>query len=48
MAAEVAAATGPLASIAPSVYLTAVIWFLFIAATRFVTMANHHFGKPAA
>jgi hypothetical protein len=45
MAAEVAAAAGPLASIAPTVYLTALIWFLFIATNRFVIMANRHFGR---
>ena len=28
--------------------LIAVLWFLFIAANRFVTMANHHFGRSAA
>jgi hypothetical protein len=48
LAAEVAAAAGPLSSIAPSVYLIAVLWFLFIAANRFVTMANHHFGRSTA
>jgi len=47
-AAEIAAAAGPLASIAPSVYLIAVIWFLFIAVTRFVNLVSTHLGSPAA
>ena len=48
ISAEIAAAAGPLASIAPSVYLTAVLWFLFLAATRFFALVNQHFGSPAA
>lgn len=47
MSAEVAAAAGPLASIAPSVYLTATVWFLFIAAQRFLTLVTSHFSSHA-
>ena len=48
MAAEIAAAAGPLADVAPSVYLIAVTWFLFLAANRFITMANQHFSSADA
>lgn len=48
LSAEVAAAAGPLASIAPSVYLTAVLWFLLLAATRFFALVTQHFRSPAA
>jgi len=45
LAAEIAAAVGPLASVAPSVYLTAVIWFLFLAVTCFLHLVDRSFGS---
>lgn len=48
MVAEMAAAAGPLSSVASSVYLTATIWFLLLAANRFLALVNQHFGSPPA
>ncbi len=45
LAAEIAAALGPLASVAPSVYLIAVLWFLFIAASCFLHLVDRSFGS---
>ena len=47
-AAEIAAAAGPLAFVAPSVYLIAVLWFLFIAALQFLVLVEQHFGSSGA
>ena len=46
--AEVAAAAGPLSFRAPAVYLVAVLWFLFLAATRFLVLVRQHFADPTA
>ena len=48
---EVAAAAGAFASSAATVYVVAVLWFLFLAVTRFATLVAGHLrvdGKEEA
>ena len=45
---EVLAAAGPFAAVAASIYLVAVLWFLFLAVTRFVAIVGDELSVPRA
>ena len=44
---EILAAAGFLGSLVVSMYLVAVIWFLFLAVTRFAALVSDQFRSPA-
>ena len=48
LAGEILAAAGALGSRAASMYLFAVLWFLFLAVTRFAALVAEQFNSPAA
>jgi hypothetical protein len=45
---EILAAAGALGPLAPSMYLVAVLWFFFLAVTRFAALVADHFESPAS